>query len=239
MLRCSKCGEWKDEGQFRKCDSTRGYRTSCILCEKLYRDTHKEQHETAVKKIQATKIIKIEGTKICKGCGIEYDINFFPIHKTGKDGHRNYCNNCRKASKSEYYQENKEQIDAKNKAWQEENREARIVIQKAYYDKTYRDDKDKVYFITDGEYIKIGYTKNKVVARITTMETGNPRHLEVLGVFLGTKQDEARLHKMFGHLHVVREWFAYDKEIVEYIERCKIEDLLIFSHSSSITNIQG
>jgi len=41
--------------------------------------------------------------------------------------------------------------------------------------------KDKVYFISDGEYIKIGFTQGSVYSRLKQLNTGNKNNLMVLG----------------------------------------------------------
>lgn len=41
-------------------------------------------------------LTKAEGaeTKVCKGCGREYPLSEFPIHKKSSDGHAHLCKEC-------------------------------------------------------------------------------------------------------------------------------------------------
>ena len=54
-----------------------------------------------------------------------------------------------------------------------------------------------IYFITNGENIKIGYTKNSVQKRLKQLNTGIAKHLYILGYMNGTMADEENLHSKF------------------------------------------
>ena len=54
-----------------------------------------------------------------------------------------------------------------------------------------------VYFITNGENIKIGYTKNSVQKRLKQLNTGSDKQLYILGYMKGTMADEENLHSKF------------------------------------------
>lgn len=79
---------------------------------------------------------------------------------------------------------------------------------------------DFVYFITDGEYVKIG--KGLPFNRMKSCQTGNPRRLKILFTIpVGEeakggeywwratpgKPAEEALHQMFKHYHILGEWF--------------------------------
>lgn len=75
-----------------------------------------------------------------------------------------------------------------------------------------------VYFITDGEYVKIGISI-EVRGRLSGLQTANARPLLVAGVIPYGGQDfEAALHKKFAHLRAKGEWFKIAPELKSYIE---------------------
>lgn len=74
-----------------------------------------------------------------------------------------------------------------------------------------------VYFISDGEHIKIGYTEQSVSSRLATLQTGNPKRLVVLCEISGGREFELQLHQKFKALHVRGEWFERKDELLEYI----------------------
>ena len=90
-----------------------------------------------------------------------------------------------------------------------------------------------VYFITDGEYIKIGYTKNHPKKRLKQLNTGNDKKLFLLGYILGNMSKEKELHKKFGRLRVRNssEWFNVNDELLDYInqnnEMIEMKDMLV------------
>ncbi len=73
-----------------------------------------------------------------------------------------------------------------------------------------------LYFISDGNYIKIGIANN-VEERIKQLQTGNPNKLFIVSQFENRGQLEKAIHKKFSHLHVGGEWFQYTNEIKEYL----------------------
>lgn len=77
----------------------------------------------------------------------------------------------------------------------------------------------KVYFITDGVNIKIGFTKLKVETRLKQLQTSNVNKLFVLGYITGTMEDEKRIHKIFGEnrIRYNGEWFEPVPNLIEYI----------------------
>jgi hypothetical protein len=68
-----------------------------------------------------------------------------------------------------------------------------------------------IYFITDGEYVKIGYstTREGVDARLAGLQTGNPRPLYLLHAMEGTSEDEKFLHNFFSLYRMTGEWFWF------------------------------
>ena len=76
-----------------------------------------------------------------------------------------------------------------------------------------------VYFITDGQYIKIGYTKNNANKRLKQLQTSSPNKLFLLGYIDGDKNIEKDLHKKFCNsmVRINGEWFAPTKDLLDYI----------------------
>jgi len=81
-----------------------------------------------------------------------------------------------------------------------------------------RDNKPKVYFVTDGEYIKIGFTSGPVKQRLADLQVGNARELTVIGWYYAPPIHEDRLHARFKYLHVRGEWFKNDLDIIYHAQ---------------------
>lgn len=63
-----------------------------------------------------------------------------------------------------------------------------------------------VYLITDGTAVKVGYSV-KPAARVSELQTGNPRKLRLLAAMKGTEEDEAAIHQRFMDHNIILEWF--------------------------------
>ena len=63
-----------------------------------------------------------------------------------------------------------------------------------------------VYLITDGTAVKVGYSV-KPQARVSELQTGNPRELRLLATKAGTEADEAAIHQQFMADNLLLEWF--------------------------------
>ena len=74
-----------------------------------------------------------------------------------------------------------------------------------------------VYFISDGDYVKIGYSI-QLGYRMKSAARWNPRKLELLGRMDNTRQTEHDVHKRFEHIHVAGEWFQFTNELKEFIK---------------------
>jgi hypothetical protein len=65
-----------------------------------------------------------------------------------------------------------------------------------------------IYFITDGEYVKIGFTdQNDITNRLNALQIGNARKLRLLGCIEGGRETESVLHNVFQGFRVRGEWF--------------------------------
>lgn len=65
--------------------------------------------------------------------------------------------------------------------------------------------------------MKIGYTARSVRFRLAEAQTFHPGRLYVLVEALGTRSDEAALHRMFRHLRLNGEWFTYGDDLRELV----------------------
>lgn len=75
-----------------------------------------------------------------------------------------------------------------------------------------------VYFITDGEYVKVGMA-NDVRVRLNQMQTGNPKQLKIATVIeYGDAEMEHHLHTRYAKQHVRGEWYKLSKEMLEDIK---------------------
>lgn len=79
-----------------------------------------------------------------------------------------------------------------------------------------------VYFITDGEYVKIGVS-SCFVSRLKAIQTGNPKRLYLYAknnCTMNMARDmELKLHKMFSEYRTVGEWFIFSDEVKDYIDK--------------------
>lgn len=90
-------------------------------------------------------------------------------------------------------------------------------------------DKRHVYFLTDGEAIKIGHSLS-ARGRIIGLQGGNPRQLTLIGYYISDAEEEGRLHRKFVHLRIRREWFRPGADLMAHIERLgRIGRLLEYS----------
>lgn len=80
-----------------------------------------------------------------------------------------------------------------------------------------------VYFISDGEYVKIGYTNSDPKDRLAGLQTGNARHLQIIHTIPGNISKEQALHQRFQHLKVRGEWFKFTEEIQNFIVSPEIQ----------------
>lgn len=60
-------------------------------------------------------------TKTCSKCRLELSLDCFYAAKKEKSGLASHCKTCQKDKYRQYYERNKERIDAKNKQWAREN----------------------------------------------------------------------------------------------------------------------
>lgn len=77
-----------------------------------------------------------------------------------------------------------------------------------------------VYFITDGEAIKIGKANNPK-SRLSGLQTSHHKPLRILMTIPGDEEVERGLHSIFGEFRIRGEWFKDCKDIRAFIRRHK------------------
>jgi len=73
-----------------------------------------------------------------------------------------------------------------------------------------------VYFMSDGEAIKIGFSGAPLL-RIKDVRKDRGRDLTLLAQIDGGREKEAALHRRFAHLRISGEWFRSAPELIEFI----------------------
>lgn len=83
--------------------------------------------------------------------------------------------------------------------------------------------KNYVYFISDGQFVKIGVAKNPE-SRLKELQTGNPRKLSIMcKIPVGSDRDAYRLE---GKLHIEYEAFAKQVEWFNILDYIKQQDFI-------------
>lgn len=75
----------------------------------------------------------------------------------------------------------------------------------------------EIYFLTDGDYIKIGFTTNWD-QRSGAYLTHSARKLTLVARIPGTREIEHSLHRRFKSDRTTGEWFRYSDEIWRYLK---------------------
>ena len=86
--------------------------------------------------------------------------------------------------------------------------------------KPFRQRKQYVYFIRNGNTVKIGHSHSPH-KRMADMRTANHAKLEMLAITDGGRMREKVLHKKFAKLRLSGEWFTLAPEITKYISGLK------------------
>jgi hypothetical protein len=76
-----------------------------------------------------------------------------------------------------------------------------------------------IYFIGDGELVKIGYSADDPGRRLEQLQTGNPRPLRLIAQYRGERYHERYLHQRFDGHHVRGEWFQLTPEILAFLSQ--------------------
>lgn len=86
------------------------------------------------------------------------------------------------------------------------------------FDNITPDKTGNVYFISDGDYVKIGVSKDSK-DRLNKLQTGSSKKLELVFEIVceNPYEVEANLHRQFSKYRHIGEWFVLSKEILEYV----------------------
>jgi hypothetical protein len=63
------------------------------------------------------------------------------------------------------------------------------------------------------QYVKVGFSTNPA-ARVSELQTGNPRQLRLHALKVGTIVDEIKLHRKYNEHNERQEWFRPTKELL-------------------------
>ena len=88
-----------------------------------------------------------------------------------------------------------------------------------------------VYFITNGQNIKIGFTSKSPKQRLKQLNTGSDKQLFLLGYMSATQSKEKELHSQFEYLKIRSngEWFQVDDKLLDYINEVnEIKNTYVF-----------
>ena len=85
--------------------------------------------------------------------------------------------------------------------------------------------KEKIYFVTEGKHIKIGYTTQDIKKRIKQLNTGSVQNISLLGWIYGDKAKEKELHIKFAQSRVRYngEWFEPTEILLDFINENNLE----------------
>ncbi|MEZ2132531.1 MULTISPECIES: GIY-YIG nuclease family protein [unclassified Sinorhizobium] len=118
-----------------------------------------------------------------------------------------------KRREREYY----EKLEAENKKLARREREASRGNAKIINAANDNGVGSYVYFITDGEAIKIGKANNPK-SRLSGLQTSHHKPLRILALIPGSEETERALHWKFERHRIRGEWFKDCKEIREFIK---------------------
>lgn len=74
-----------------------------------------------------------------------------------------------------------------------------------------------IYFVTDGEAIKIGFAGN-VRKRIANLQISHHFPLFLLGSIPATRHEESVIHRRFVQHRLRGEWFKIHRDILDFID---------------------
>lgn len=80
-----------------------------------------------------------------------------------------------------------------------------------------------LYFITDGEHVKIGRANN-VYQRVINLQSGNPRQIWLTDVFKDKGYKEQELHRKLERFRKSGEWFWLSDEVERILQEFRNEN---------------
>lgn len=91
-----------------------------------------------------------------------------------------------------------------------------------------------VYFISDGEYVKIGHTTSSVLKRLKALQTGHPKALEIIKIIPGRFDLEQKIHSDLAEYRCEGEWFLFTQFVREYIDSIQTEEKIVANNIDKI-----
>lgn len=171
-------------------------------------------------------------TKICNECNLEKPLSEFHKNKNAPDGFQYKCKDCiKKYQMSKSFTNNVDEIKTCPNCGESK------ISSEFYHNKRKPDglsswckncilrhgkpiwERGYVYFIRGSDKVKIGFTSDKPVKRIKSLQTGSPVKLSLIGYIFDDNacQLETELHHNFEKYHSHGEWYFYSDEIRQYI----------------------
>ena len=90
-----------------------------------------------------------------------------------------------------------------------------------------------VYFIDNGENIKIGYSVDPY-QRLEKLQNATDKQLNLIAVFPGSKKDEREIHHKFINNQIRGEWYKRDQDLDDLIEKHTLDaEKNFFSRNSN------
>jgi hypothetical protein len=87
--------------------------------------------------------------------------------------------------------------------------------------------KGYIYFATDGDFVKIGWTGIWPPSeRIKKQQTGNGRPIWILGCIPGSQNAERGYHRRFARHRVRGEWFRLTPDLEQFIRATHMMDFM-------------
>ena len=225
--KCNKCGEDLEISYFAD------KRATCKKCKKLKNMKIKEINKINIFGVEGVEVRQTHGKtsgfvyykdnivigRRCNKCGRDLEINCFCHSSGASGGYHPHCKDCRKEEKKQYYKENFEEINNKNKERQKNDPEGTRIRQQRYrarhFEKIQKRNKDKK-----------ERKKQENIAEITNMlEQINPRFKEIGLPIYGiiykvtnvktkhtyTGQTKLGLSLRYGS-NIIKSWIAERKE---------------------------
>ncbi len=87
-------------------------------------------------------------------------------------------------------------------------------------------ERDIVYFLQAGPFIKIGKTIGCATNRVAQLQTGCPFPIKIISTINGDRSVESGLHRRFSKCRAHGEWFHATPELMDYINKTKDLDVL-------------
>lgn len=92
-----------------------------------------------------------------------------------------------------------------------------------------------IYFLSVGNFVKIGITDAAVIRRMDQIQCANPLPVTLLALIEGNRADEIRWHKALAEDWVRGEWFNLSAKATRLIHDAQSESLVVWHRKSGTT----